>query len=384
MLAMTINENDFLSRARKLHRRTLVVDTHCDTTQRLADPEFDLALRHDDGHVDIPRMREGGVDAMFFAVYAPGPVQPGAGVNTAHEQITNIQSTVHRHADALALARTADEIRAAKESKRIALLIAIEGGYLIEDSLDNLRTFHDCGATYLTLTHSFHTTWADSSGVHEALAPLHGGLTDFGHEVVRELNRLGMMVDISHVSDDTFWDVLKTSSAPIIATHSSCRSVSPHRRNLSDEMIKAVADCGGVVQINFAAAFIDADHPPIVRNTSAQSNACCTVSNRPTIDHVTPLSVLVDHFDRALQLVGPDHVGVGTDFDGVPSLPADVTDCSMLPNLTAALMQRGYGEDDLCKVLGDNVLRLMDTCARIGEQPRRSECAGAPPTPEPR
>ena len=384
MLAMTITQSDFLSRARKLHRRALVVDTHCDTTQRLADPDFDLALRHDDGHVDLPRMREGGIDAMFFAVYAPGPVQPGAGVRVALEQITRIQSAVQRHADTFTLARTADEVRAAKKSKRIALLVAIEGGYLIEDSLDNLREFRDRGATYLTLTHSFHTSWADSSGVHETLAPLHGGLTAFGRDVVRELNRLGMMVDISHASDDTFWDVLKVSTAPIIATHSSCRSVSPHRRNLSDDMIRAVADCDGVVQINFAAAFIDANHPPIDRDAILRWIADGGVTKKPLTDHVTPLSVLVDHFDRALQLVGPDHVGIGTDFDGVPSLPADMTDCSMLPNLTAALMQRGYSDGDLSKVLGENVLRVMDACAQIGEQPRSSNCAAVPTTPESR
>jgi len=383
MLIMTITESDFLSRARKLHQRALVVDTHCDTTRRLADPDFDLALRHEDGHVDIPRMRQGGIDAMFFAVYAPGPVQPGSGVKVAHEQITNIQTTVQRYADTLALARTADEVRAARSSKRIALLVAIEGGYLIEDSLDNLREFHDRGATYLTLTHSFHTSWADSAGVHETLAPLHGGLTAFGRDVVRALNRLGMMVDISHASDDTFWDVLKVSSAPIIATHSSCRSVSPHRRNLSDDMIRAVADCGGVVQINFAAAFIDTNHPPIERNAIRRWSAG-GVTKRPVTDHVTPLSVLVDHFDRALQLVGPDHVGLGTDFDGVPSLPAEMTDCSMLPNLTAALMQRGYSDDDLSTMLGENVLRVMDACARIGEQPRSTKYAGAPTTPESR
>ena len=202
--------------------------------------------------------------------------------------------------------------------------------------------------------------------------------------MVRELNRLGMMVDISLASDDTFWDVLKVSTAPIIATHSSCRSVSPHRRNLSDDMIRAVADCDGVVQINFAAAFIDANHPPIDRDAILRWIADGGVTKKPLTDHVTPLSVLVDHFDRALQLVGPDHVGIGTDFDGVPSLPADMMDCSMLPNLTAALMQRGYSDGDLSKVLGENVLRVMDACAQIGEQPRSSNCAAVPTTPESR
>jgi membrane dipeptidase len=202
------------------------------------------------------------------------------------------------------------------------------------------------------------------------LPTLHGGLTDFGREVVRELNHLGMMVDVSHVSDDTFWDVMETSSAPIVASHSSCRAVSPHRRNLNDEMIQAVARSGGVVQINFHAGFVDPTFPSIDPQVIHEWWESDPADRQPLTDHITPLSVLIDHFDHAIRLVGPDHVGIGSDFDGVPALPAGMEDCSKLPNLTAALLQRGYSEEDLKKVLGENVLRVMEQCQRVSRELR--------------
>lgn len=367
MLAMTIVDDEYLARARRLHQRAIVIDTHCDTTQRLMRPEWDIAGHHLDGHIDIPRAIEGGVDGLFFAIYARGPVEPGAGIAAVREQIDLIERMIGSHSGSLAPARTADEVRKAKSEGRIAVLIAIEGGYLIEDSLDFLGECRRRGATYLTPTHSFHTTWADSSGVHEPLAPRHGGLTPFGREVVLELNRLGMMVDVSHVSDGTFRDLVETSVAPVVATHSSCRAVSPHRRNLSDEMIRAVADSGGVVQINFGAAFIDPGFPTIDPKV-VQEWYEKEYPKASFTEHVTPLSLLVDHFDHALKLVGPDHVGIGSDFDGVAAVPEGMEDCSKLVNLTAALLQRGYGEDDLIKVLGENVLRVMEVCDRVARR----------------
>lgn len=349
-----------LDNARKLHARKILIDTHCDTTQHLLTADWDIAARHETGHVDIPRMRDGGVAAMFFAVYAPRPSEPGQGLAAARRQIDAIHAMIERHPDQLVLARTSRDIRTAKNAGRIAILFAIEGGYLIEDSLDVLREYHDAGATYLTLTHGFHTTWADSSGVHADLTPLHDGLAPFGKEVIRELNAMGMMIDVSHVSDKTFWDVLGLSTAPIIATHSSCRSVSPHRRNMSDEMIRALAAADGVIQINFASAFIDPDFPPIDVDALTAWRADKTLPKPDFLAHRTPLDVLVDHFDHALQLVGPEHVGIGTDFDGVPTLPDGMRDCSMLPSLTAELLARGYSDEDLGKVLGENVLRVMD------------------------
>lgn len=363
---------DHIARARRLHDRAIVIDTHCDTTLRLADPTWDIATRHDDGHLDIPRMRDAGISAVCFAVWAPKPARPGDGVHAARQQLDRIDAMIARYGHDLAGARTAADIRAAAHAGRIAVLIAIEGGYLIEDSLDILREYRERGAVYLTLTHGFHTSWADSSGVHESLAPRHGGLAPFGRDVVRELNRLGMMVDVSHVSDATFSDVIEASAAPVIASHSSCRAVSPHRRNLTDDMIRAIAATGGVVQINFAAAFIDPDHPPLQPDASAVPPAADPTGGpadkriptpRPT--HVTPLSRLIDHFDHALALVGPQHVGIGSDFDGVPALPNGMEHCGRLTNLTAALLARGHTEDDLAPVLGANVLRVMERCAAI-------------------
>ena len=359
---------EYLIRAQRVHESAVVVDTHCDTTQRLMDDAFDFGERHQAGHIDIPRLRAGAIDAVFLAVFAPPPLEPGAVYAAAQAQIERIRDTIDRHNTHLSYARTAAEVRGARDDGRIAIIVAIEGGHLIEDSLDILRAYHSLGASYLTLTHAAHTSWADSSGVHEPLAPLHGGLTSFGRDVVRELNRLGMMVDVSHVSDDTFRDVVETSAAPVVATHSSCRAVSPHRRNLTDEMMRAIAESGGVVQINFSVAFVDPKCPPIDPDVVRQWHASGGLSRNPVSGHVTPLSVLADHFDHALQLIGPDHVGIGSDFDGVPAVPAGMEDCSKLANLTAELLRRGYGEADLGKMLGENVLRVMDSCHKCAQR----------------
>ncbi len=343
---------------------SIVFDAHIDTTQRLLNGSWNLADRHKEGHVDLPRLREGGVTAAVLAVYAGGPLAPGEGVAAAKRQLAVLHDTARRHSDTIALTRTADEIRSAKRSGKIAMLIGIEGGYLIEDSLDNLREYHGAGAIYMTLTHAFSTNWADSSGVHEDAAPLHGGLTGFGREVIREMNRLGIIVDISHVSDAAFWQVIETTTVPVIASHSSCRAVCNHRRNLSDEMIRAIAETGGIVHINFAAAFVDPDFPEVTPEMIACWDPKDSAVHRVLAGHATPLERLVDHFDHAMQLVGPKHVGIGSDFDGTLAVPVDMHDCSQLPNLTAALVDRGYAESDLRRVLGENMLRVLDACLR--------------------
>lgn len=358
---------DLNTHACSLHQRSIVVDTHCDTTQRLLKPEWNIRERHEGGHVDIPRLIDGGVTAVFFAIWAPGPLEPGRGVEVARIQFGKIERCVAASADVLTLARTAGKIREAKNNRRIAILIGIEGGYLIEDSLNVLREYHERGAAYLTLTHGFHTSWADSSGIHEPLAPLHGGLTSFGRDVIREMNRLRMMVDVSHASDDTVRDVLEISTAPVIASHSSCRAVSAQRRNLSDDLIREIAARGGLMQINFSAGFVDPDFPPVDPKAMEKWWKSGDLTAKPLVDHVTPLSVLIDHFDHAMRLVGADHVGIGSDFDGVAALPEGMQDCSMLPNLAEALLRRGYSDENVAKVLGDNVLRVMDAIG-VGER----------------
>lgn len=351
-----------LEKAKKLHSRAMVIDTHVDTTQHLLKADWDIAERHRLGHLDLPRLRDGGVGAVFFAIWAPGPVEPGVGFRAAIEQFDLIERCIAANSEALMFARDSAGVREARKLGRIAILIGVEGGYLIEDSLENLRECHRRGATYMTLTHSFHTSWADSSGVHREIAPLHGGLTDFGREVIREMNRLGMMVDVSHVSAGTLRDVLEVSTAPAIATHSSCYAIAPHRRNLTDDQIKAIAKTGGTVQINFSAAFVDPHFPkfdPAVMDAWWDAGG---PTDKPPLDHHTPLTHLVDHVEHAIKLVGPKHVGFGSDFDGVAMLPDEMQNCSMLPNLTAALLGRGINEEDLTLVLGENVLRVMDAC----------------------
>lgn len=359
----TIHTNEGCAvHARALHRRAIVIDTHVDTTQRMLDPTWDFTQRHDDGHVDLVRLAEGGVAGVFFAVFALPSDEVDANVTATQVQLAAIHRTVEQHSDRLSLCLTSDDIRRAKACGKLALLPAIEGGHLIENSLDVLREFRERGAAYMTLTHAAHNDWADSAGVHAALSPRHGGLTDFGRDVIREMNRLGMMVDVSHVSDDTVRDVLAVSRAPIIASHSSCRAVSPHRRNLSDELIRAIAASGGVVQINFHPGFVDPAFPPIAEDLIAEWWRGGGVLRRPLTDHRTPLSILVDHFEHAIGLVGYQYMGIGSDFDGIPAVIEGMEDCSKLPSLTAELLQRGHREEDLTKVLGENVLRVMDAC----------------------
>jgi len=354
-----------LEQARALHARAVALDTHVDTVHHLLDPNWDFAARHEFGHLDLARLREGGITGAFFAAWTPPTTQPGEASAAARAQLDALDAACVRYADQVAPARTAAEVRAAHAQGKFAVISAIEGGHLIEDSLEILREYHQRGAAYLTLTHSLHTEWADSSGVHQTLAPRHGGLTDFGREVIAELNRLGMMVDVSHVSIDTCRDVLEVTRAPVIASHSGCHAVTPHRRNLSDDLIKAIAADGGVVQINFGADFLDTAPLP----TTPEERQRAWDEPRFALELqeacTTPLSNLVDHVDHALQLVGPRHVGFGSDFDGVPTLPAGMEDCSKLPHLTAALLERGYSEEDLTHVLGENVLRVMDACQAV-------------------
>src|SRR5277367_1337181 len=238
--------------ARELHFQSIVVDTHDDTTQRLLDPKFDFGARHSDGSVDIPRMRAGGLGAIFFSIWISGTVTGPTAVERALTQIAAVRETVARHPSDLVLCTTADEIRAAKKSKKIAVLMGVEGGHMINDSLANLDKFYNLGVRYMTLTHTVNTDWADSSGDKAA----HDGLTPFGKQVIAEMNKLGMMVDISHVADKTFYDVLAVSQAPLIASHSSCRALCTAPRNMTDAMIKALAAKGGVIQINYHVGFL--------------------------------------------------------------------------------------------------------------------------------
>ncbi|MGB0714317.1 MAG: dipeptidase [Phycisphaerae bacterium] len=356
----------FASLARTIHDRECVIDTHCDTTQRMMDPAWDFSARHDDGHVDIPRLREGGIDAVFMAIFTAGPLPPGEGTVIARDQLDVLRSLPDRYPDDIMLAGTSRDILTAREIGKIAIIPAIEGGYLIDGCLDTLQEFYDKGVRYMTLTHGFHTQWADSSGIFERLEPLHHGLSDFGKDVVRAMQSMGMMVDVSHVSDETVKDVLSVATAPIIASHSCCDAVNPHPRNLSDDLMHAIAETGGVIQINASAAFLDPDYPTVDPHQAQAWLKQLDPTMRLDKPCETPLSLMSRHIMHALETVGPDHVGIGSDFDGVLHVPEGLEDCTRLPMLTADLLAQGVAESTMAKVLGTNVLRAMDECRQAG------------------
>jgi len=363
-----------------VHASAILIDTHNDVTSETL-RGLDIGVRRDKGHTDVPRLKAGGVDAVFFAAYVSTDYAgKGGAAHRAMQMIDTIRyDIVERHPNDFVLAASADDIVDANNSGKIAALIGIEGGYAIEDDLRLLRDFYAAGARYMTLTHSATSAWADSSGdVDRPEVPHHNGLTAFGKDVVREMNRIGMMVDISHVSDKTFWDVMEIAKAPPIASHSSCRALSNIPRNMTDDMIKALAGKGGVIQINFGCEFLsqksaDAsgwsnpalakkirDLPPEERKKAIQEIAARMP--RATLDDV------VAHIDHVVKLVGVDSVGIGSDFDGVECTPEGLDDVSKFPNLTRALMDNGYSAEDVQKIYGGNFLREMRAVEKAAGQ----------------
>lgn len=342
--------------------RRHVIDLHCDTPMLMRDGSYDLGARNARGQVDIPRMRDGGVTGVFFSIYTSATRNTALeSVQEALEIIDATRREVSRFPAELTLATSSGEIEAARGSGRIAIMLGVEGGHMINSSLAVLRTLYELGARYLTLTHSRDTPWAGSSG-----SDANMGLSEFGRSVIREMNRLGMLVDISHASDQTFWDVLDTSATPVIASHSSARALAAHKRNMSDEMIRAMADRGGVIHINYYNVFIDdayaarssawnAANPNTGSgDRDARTRAKLAAIGRP------PLDRLLDHFDHAIQVAGIESVGLGSDFDGVDGeLPEGMEDVSQVPNIAEGLGKRNYSQDDIDKVLGANSLRVL-------------------------
>jgi len=367
------------ARARELHARAIVIDTHDDTTQRLlSEPAFDLGARNSTGSIDISRMRQGGLDALFFSIYMPGDVTGPLAVKRALQQIDKVREAVRAHPRELMLATSVADIRRAVAERKVAALMGMEGGHMIDADLGVLRVYAALGVRYMTLTHSRNTTWADSSGDTAA----HNGLTPFGKDVVRELNRLGVMVDVSHVSDKTFYDTLEVTTAPVIASHSSCRAISDSPRNMTDDMLRALAKNGGVIMINYNAGFISeafrTAQPPAgvqaqldgAAKQCGEDEACLildwsriyheAMSNRqmPAVTWVE----IVDHIEHAVKVAGIDHVGLGSDFDGA-IMPLGMEDASKLPKITGELLKRGYSERDVTKILGGNLLQVMEQTA---------------------
>jgi len=376
--------DDIADRARKIHFSSIVLDTHDDTPQRMLFEHFDLGHRDTQGNIDIPRMKEGGLNTIFFSIWAPVNITGPAATKRALDLISAVRDQVQKHPQDLALCTTAAEVRAAHSQGKIAALMGVEGGHMINNDLAVLRQFAKLGARYMTLTHTADTDWAGSSGDDAK----HIGLTPFGKDVVLEMNRLGMMVDISHVSDKTFYDALAASKAPMVASHSSCRAICDAPRNMTDDMIKALAAKGGVIQINYHVGFLSQAYRD-ASNKSAElksriaavdkaagENEAASVREGEKVAHQmmaegklpeVDWQAIVDHVDHAVKLVGADHVGLGSDFDGAV-MPVGMEDCSKLPKLTEAMLRRGYSESDIRKVLGENTLRVMEEVERVSRQ----------------
>ncbi len=380
-----VSGDDVAARASKLHFSSIVVDTHDDTTQRFIDGDFDLSPRNATGSIDIPRMREGGLDAIFFSIWIPSKVTGPVAVKRALAQIEAVREQVRKHPNDLVLASTAADVRQARAQGKIAALMGVEGGHMIDSDLGILRRYSELGVGYMTLTHSGNCEWADSS----TDKPAHNGLTDFGKSVILEMNRLGMMVDVSHVSDKTFRDALSTSKAPVIASHSNCRALCDHPRNMSDAMIRELAAKGGVIQINYHVGFLSQEfrnaeraNPKINEAIALEVHARCgdkegcqlIEGDRITREYVERGKLprvdwikIIDHIDHAVKVAGIDHVGLGSDFDGA-NMPFGMEDATKLPKITEALLRKGYSEGDVRKILGENTLRLMADVERVSKE----------------
>jgi membrane dipeptidase len=378
-VALTARQKDTSAeKAKKIHFSSIVLDTHIDVTPKLQ-RDWNFAEEHKDGAIDLPRMQKGGLSGLFFSIYMAGTVTGPKAVFDSLERIAAVHKLAADMPDKVMLCTSAADVRKAHREGKVAALMGMEGGHMINNSLPTLRMYAALGVRYLTLTHSVNTDWGDSS----TDTPKHNGLTDFGKDVVRELNRLGVMVDISHVSDKTFWDALAVSRAPMIASHSSCRALSEHPRNMTDEMIKALAAKGGVIQINYLDGFIGRDlaeynkkRTVLMKEMEAKipgadrdamlkrrEEATKQLGSAPKVGW----EVIIEHIDHAVKLVGADHVGLGSDFDG-GSMPLGMEDCSQLPKITEALVRKGYSEADIRKILGENTLRLLAEVERVAQQ----------------
>jgi len=381
-IAAQTRDERLWQRALQIHRRAIVVDTHNDVTTPMTNDDYDLSGTPPTPYrTSIVRMKQGGLTAEFFSLYVkPWYVEHGGATRRTLDMIDSVYRAVERNPRDLMIATSAADIRRAKRQRKIAALMGIEGGHAIEDSLATLREFYRLDVRYMTLTWNNTNNWADAGRGEKK----HDGLSDFGKEVVREMNRLGMLIDVSHVSDKTMSDALDVSKAPIIASHSSARALSNVPRNIPDDLLKRIAKNGGVVQVNFYSVFVDektvapqsAERDKKIKaqqdaidkkykddpeRRAEESDKLEAANPLPPL----PISKLIDHIDHIVQVAGIDHVGIGADFDGANDMPEGAQDVSMLPNITYELLKRGYSERDIRKILGENLLRVMAEAERI-------------------
>jgi len=378
---------DVSPRAMQIYRKAIVVDTHNDMPTKVADEGYNPDIRNPigfgpgKGSTDFPRLLQSGITGQFMSAFVDAPyaiMTPDSSFARAMLLTNQVHAFVKRHPDRLVFATSGAQLRRAKRDGKIAVFVGVEGGHAIEGSITKLRQLHAAGVRYMTLTWNNGNLWAGAAAGTNSTRT--AGLTPYGRKIVREMNRLGILVDISHVSDTTFWDAIRTSSKPVIASHSSARALSLHRRNLTDDMLRAVGKNGGVVNVNFFSQFIDSNYNQAMSGIERRlrdEDRRWRDANTPNdtirvrvaalrqrlLDSLpnTPLSVLIDHIDHIARVAGVDHVGIGSDFDGVTSLPTGMEDVTMLPRIAQALLDRGYSDADITRILGGNMLRVLET-----------------------
>lgn len=368
-LLLPLSAQDEMARARRISAEALGIDSHIDTIQRVLIGNADISQRLNYGHVDFPRLHEGGMKAPFFALWVPVYYHGAEAVRRTLDLRDAMQRVLDAHPDQIQLAVNAEEIQRVVKSGKIAAFLTLEGGHQIDDDLGVLRMYYRMGIRAMTLTHFRNNDWADSS----TDKPAHNGLTEFGKQVVHEMNRLGMIVDVSHVSDKTFYDAIAASSKPVLLSHSSCRALSDIPRNVTDDMLRALAKNGGVIGINFGEGFISPKDAEKLRATIASMSDAPEMTGKVLDDYAAEeyrhdlvpfksaatIEDVVGHIDHAVKIAGIDHVGIGSDFDGITGPPQGLEDISKMPALVAALLRHGYSETDIKKILGGNTLRVI-------------------------
>jgi membrane dipeptidase len=393
ILSATLSAQTVTPQARAIHDSAIVVDTHADTPQRFLYERFDIGNTDpkDIGHISLDKAHAGNLGAEFFSIWADPETTSGHFAKSTFDMIDSVYQQAARHPDRMMMAFSVADIERAHKEKKLAALMGIEGGHSIENDIHLLRDYYRLGVRYMTLSWSNTNEWADSSGdINDSKIQHHNGLSDFGKQVVLEMNRMGMMVDISHVADKTFFDTIAATKAPVIASHSSARALTNHPRNMTDEMLRAVAKNGGVVQTNFYSAFIDENYRKAMEAQQKDTEAAVEVhlaemkaAGKPITyldkDQIErewsaklprpPLKSLIDHIDHIAKVAGVDHVGLGSDFDGVSgALPEGMDSAADLPKISQALLDRGYSTNDIHKILGGNLLRVFGEVERVSRE----------------
>lgn len=375
ILAMKLSAQN----ARQIHQQAILIDTHNDVISNELITKVDLGRRQTEGNFDLDRAREGGLDAQIFSIWCGEDYGKGAAFAFANREIDSLYALIKRYPGKITLVKNSEELRQAVARKKLAALIGVEGGHMIEDRMDYIDSLAKRGMRYLTLTWNNSTTWATSARdeVIKKDSLKHLGLTAYGKQIVKHLNDLGVMVDVSHVGERTFYDVLATTKKPVIASHSCAYALDPNRRNLKDEQLKALGKNGGVVCINFYSAFVDSTYSAKAGKFSRQHRAeldsltrvyhdgdlanirLNTIYRNESDKMRPPLSLLIRHIDYIAKLIGVDHVGIGSDFDGAESYPLGLNSVADYPKITEALLRSGYSQKDVDKILGGNVMRVL-------------------------